>query len=489
LQDNLSIAYFLFLFRLKIEMTPHSLNDTIAALSTPRGVGAIAVIRMSGKDCFKIAAQIFSAKQDFFSLPLRMTVRGFVHKGHQAETAQNRIDDVLLTKFASPHSYTGEDVVEISCHGSLYVVNEILDALMAHNARLAEPGEFTQRAFLNGKIDLLQAEAIADLIASQTKAGLRLSTSQSSGHLSKRLAGLREEIKNCCMLLEVELDFSDEDVEFVRREDIVRIIEKSEMEMALLIKSFKYGKIFREGAHVVIIGRPNVGKSSLLNALLQEDRAIVSEIPGTTRDSIEESLDIDGFLFRVSDTAGLRESDDQIEKSGVRRTEQLIERADIRLLVMDGSEELSLQDKDILNSMANRSTAEKSKALVAINKCDLSRKILPQDIQALGDFAAVEISAKTGMGMRELERALVESIAFGEEAPMESIIAKVRHKTALEKAKEFLAEAKLSIESNRTADLIAIDLRAALGAIGEITGEVTSEEILHDIFAKFCIGK
>ncbi len=467
----------------------HSLQDTIAALSTPNGTGAIAVIRMSGKHSFDIANKIFLCKKDFSSIKPRMAIHGRIIRNTGSSGDDEVIDEVILTKFESPNSYTGEDVVEISCHGSRYIVHEILDLLIANDARLAEPGEFTKRAFLNGKMDLAQAEGVADIIAAQTRASLQLSVSQAFGKLSTRLERLREDIKSGCMSLELELDFADEDVNFADREELVRMIERLEKEIAELIRSFTFGKIIREGAHLVIIGRPNVGKSSLLNALLQEDRAIVTDIPGTTRDSLEERLDIEGVLFRATDTAGLRETDDKVEKAGVTRTERLMEKADILVVVLDGSEDLTSQDLRILDSLERNAGQEDRKVLAVINKCDLPQKVFRRTVGTEYGIEAVEVSAKSGQGMPTLERELVKMALSDREAPMDSIIGKARHKDALKRAATFLAAAKSSISKNCPADLIAVDLRAALRAIGEITGEVTSEEILQDIFSKFCIGK
>ncbi len=471
-------------------MIANSLHDTIAAVSTPRGTGAIAVIRMSGKRSFEIAGKIFLSNLDFGGINSRKAVHGHIVNDAGLEGDDRKIiDEVILTKFESPNSYTGEDVVEISCHGSRYVVHEILELLMANNARLAEPGEFTKRAFLNGKMDLLQAEGVADIIAAQTRASLQLSVSQAAGKLSTKLVRLKEEIKGCCMSLELELDFAEEDVSFVDRKNLLLAIERTEKEIIALIKSFTFGKILREGVHLVIIGRPNVGKSSLLNVLLQEDRAIVTDIAGTTRDSLEEKLDIEGVLFRVTDTAGLRETQDKVEKVGVMRTEKLMENAEILVLVVDGSENLTKQDIHILNTLIDKDHRAKRKVLVAINKCDLPQKLFQRSMSTEYGLDAIEISAKTGYGMKGLERELVKMALGGHEAPMDSIIGKTRHKNALEKAERYLAAAGLSIRKNYTADLIAVDLRAALSAIGEVTGEVTNEEILQDIFSKFCIGK
>jgi len=460
-----------------------SLKDTIAAISTPKGIGAIAVVRMSGANSLDIAEKIFVPNKKEKKIQ-----HGFFYFGNIVDpflkNSSKNIDQVILTFFKKPHSYTGEDVIEISCHGGMFVVQEILNLLLRNGARLAEPGEFTLRAFINGKFDLVQAESIIDLIYAQTQKSLQLSFSQLTGELSEKLNNLKDSLKEKLSLLEVELDFSEEDIEFADREEILTDIEIILEKTERLINSFKYGKIIREGAHIVITGKPNVGKSSILNRLLEEDRAIVSEIPGTTRDSLEESLNIEGMLFKISDTAGLRETQNFIEKEGVKRTERLIQQADIILHILDVS------DKNIVNNSLHLSTQKEQKAIIVFNKIDIKKD---QVVKALenkyNDQTILKISAKTGDGFDLLKKELLHLVLNDKQLPVDNIISKVRHRDALIRIKEFLLNAKKSITNQLSPEFIALDLRGALNAIGEITGEVTTDDILNDIFSKFCIGK
>ncbi len=460
-----------------------SLKDTIAAISTPRGIGAIAVVRMSGNKAIDIAEKIFvPAKKEKRIQP------GFAHFGNIVDPFFNnsvkKIDQVVLTFFKTPHSYTGEDVIELSCHGGLFVVQEILDLLLRSGARLAEPGEFTLRAFLNGKLDLVQAESIIDLIYAQTQKSLQLSFSQLSGVLSERFHHLKNSLKEKLSLLEIELDFSEEDIEFAGRDDIVKEIEKILQETESLIESFKFGKILREGAHIVITGKPNVGKSSILNRLLQEDRAIVSDIPGTTRDTLEESLNIEGILFKISDTAGLREAQDFIEKEGVKRTERLIRQADIILHVLD------VGDNSSNNDFQDLSIRDRQKEMLIFNKIDIKNDQVVNTLEnKYTGRDILKISAKTGEGFDILKNELIARVLNDKELPLDCLVSRVRHRDALIKIKEFLINAKDSLHNQLSPEFIALDLRGALNAIGEITGEVTTDDILNDIFSKFCIGK
>jgi tRNA modification GTPase len=460
--------------------------DTIVAISTARGVGAIAIVRMSGSESSKIAARLLNGKRDFFTHPPGKTFHGYFK--HRKENDSRIIDEVVALRYLAPESYTGEDMVEVFCHGSPLITREIVSAFIEGGARLAEPGEFTKRAFLSGKMDLLQAESVADLISAQTLYGLRYSISELTGILSERLTDLKELLKKKCAHLELELDFSDEDIEFLQREDLIRDIDSALQEIESLITSFTFGKLVREGAHTVIVGKPNVGKSSILNRLLQQDRAIVSHVPGTTRDHLEESLDIDGYLFRVTDTAGLRQTDDPIENQGVQRTERLMQSADIILMIVDISESLESSDIRIIRQHREKSESRRQSFVLVLNKCDLHHEV---DVDCLTREigAPIQISAKTGDGFDLLEQKLVACVS--QQIPTESpvIIGKLRHKTALQRAKDHLLHAKESVEAKLSGEFIALDLRAALNAMRQITGEVTSEDILNDIFADFCIGK
>lgn len=461
-----------------------SLNDTIAAISTARGVGAIAIVRLSGKESVQIADKIFRGKRKLQNDEHAHAAFGkIIHrKNDDAVNKVEVLDEVIVTRFNAPHSFTGEDIVEINCHGGAYVAQEILSLLLAHGARIAEPGEFTKRAFINGKIDLVQAEAIADIINAQTRTSLELSVSQLSGKLSEKLKSLRNALKKQCMLLEIELDFSEEDLEFAGRDILLVDLEKLLTEVNSLLDSFQYGRIIREGAHTILAGRPNVGKSSILNRLLEEDRAIVSDIPGTTRDSLEESLDINGVLFKITDTAGLRETKGQIEKEGVKRTRKLIEDADILVYIFDAT--LFHKDKSLAEFEDLRRKYSDKKILTVMNKIDLVK-----DVEKYDSKGSLKISAKTGFGFDALRQQLVH-LVIGDKSNLENtMIAKVRHRDILRRARDYLENAKKSLSGNLSSEFVAFDLRAALDAIGELTGQVTSEEILDDIFANFCIGK
>jgi tRNA modification GTPase len=461
-------------------------TDTIVAVSTARGVGAIAIVRMSGSESLKTAARFLQGKRDFSTHQPGKAFHGyFVHPN---DNDFRIIDEVVALRYLAPESYTGEDMVEIFCHGSPLITREIVHACIEGGARLADPGEFTKRAFLSGKMDLLQAESVADLINAQTLHGLRYSISELTGILSERLIDLRELLKKKCAYLELELDFSDEDVEFLQRDDLLRDIDSALHEIESLIKSFTFGKLVREGAHTVIVGKPNAGKSSILNRLLQQDRAIVSHVPGTTRDHLEESLDIDGYLFRVTDTAGLRQTDDPIENKGVQRTESLMKSADIILLIVDISESLENEDVRIIRHYMEKSESNRQSFVLVLNKSDLHHEV-DVDFLTREISVPIQISAKTGDGFDLLEQKLVTCVS--QQIPTEStaIIGKLRHKTVLQKARDHLLHAKGSTEANLSGEFIALDLRASLDAIGQLTGEVTSEDILNDIFADFCVGK
>jgi tRNA modification GTPase len=454
----------------------HHSSDTIVAQATPRGMSAIAIIRVSGSQAIANVEAIFSGPTSLQGAAPRQVLHGYIHEnGHV-------VDEVLLWTFLQPNSYTGEDLVEISCHGSVFVSDKIMQLIMAQGCRMAEPGEFSRRAFLNGKIDLVQAEAIADLIQSQTAKSLAQALEQLQGHLSQRLQQLRSRMLQQCSLLEIELDFSEEEI-FLDREQLIADLQSVIAEITAMIDSFSFGRILREGAHIAIIGRPNVGKSSLLNALLKMDRAIVSEIPGTTRDSLEESLNIDGFLFKISDTAGIRQAQDAIEQLGVARSQQIISKADILLFVMDGSASLTEEDLDILHDSVDR----KKLVLIVLNKQD---KVLhPATAAYQYGYPVVAVSCHSGSGLTELEAQLKKVIASDKGAQQEVIIDKIRHWQILTAARTDLVHALESLQKKSSPEFIAVDLKAALHRIGEITGEVTSQEILNTIFSQYCIGK
>ncbi len=461
------------------------LEDTIAAISTAIGEAGISVIRISGKDAIKIADKVFRGKKKLEEVKTHTA-----HYGSIVDSSGKVVDYVVATVFRAPHSYTGEDTVEISCHGGIFVTRKVLETILEAGARLAQPGEFTKRAFLNGRIDLSQAEAIADLIRSATDLAYQSSLSQLEGSLSRKIKKMRDDLINLCSLVELELDFADEDLEFVDKPELANKIREVISEIDELIETFKYGKIYREGIKVVIAGKPNAGKSSLLNALLNENRAIVSNIPGTTRDIIEESLNIDGVLFRVIDTAGLRETYDIIEQEGVRRAEEQLRKADMILLVIDSTDEIDEQDMRIYHRVLNLAVNESKKCIVVFNKVDLLNGNQIRNEKIVGDFPVVHISALTGQGLEKLKKLMVEQSFLGTNRTDSSVVVtNVRHRDALVKAKQSLLYALKSLDEGMSGDLVAVDLRAGLNHLGEIIGEVTTDDILNNIFSKFCIGK
>ena len=452
--------------------------DTIAALSTPKGTGGIAVIRVSGEDCFQNVDKIFRGRTTVQNLDHSMMMFGKIYS-----EKNELIDQVVLSKFIGPHSYTGENTVEISCHGGMWIVREILNILYSIGARPADPGEFTKRAFVNGKIDLLQAESIADIINAKTKNCSQLFSNQLSGILSEKLNLFKDELKQQCILLETELDFAEEELEFVAREQIEKNVDNLLIEVKKLLNSFEYGKILREGVNTVIVGKPNVGKSSLLNKLLEEDRAIVSEIPGTTRDSLEELLDIDGSLFKITDTAGLRYTSDVVEKAGVERTEKLINRAELILFVIDTSQGIGKENVDKYKAIRESN----KNIIVVLNKADIEFK--ENNYSDFNSTPKIKISALTGTGIKELEDLMLKFVFDTKINNDDGVITKTRHRDILKNTKEFLLHAKDSIKNKLPSEFIASDLKYALETIGELTGQVTSEDILNDIFSDFCIGK
>lgn len=447
-------------------------EDTIVALATPAGVGAISVIRVSGPFSFQTIDKIFVGKTKISS-----SATHTIHYGKIFEESGEVIDDVLVSVFKSPNSYTGEDSIEISTHGSSLISEKIIFLLLNNDVRLAEPGEFTKRAFLNGRMDLTQAEAVADIINSRTEASLHGARNQLDGILSSKIDFLREILINTSSMIELELDFAEEDFEFISNENILSNIRLIESEIAELLKTFSFGRIIRDGVNVALVGKPNVGKSSLLNYLLKEARAIVSEVPGTTRDIIREELSIDGILFRLFDTAGIRTSEDSIEKEGVFRSKDVIKNADIVLFMNDVNTGFS---SDLYCELSSLSSEEK--ILKVVNKIDLNK-----NIESKFD---VGISTKTGEGIEQLFSQL-KTKALGTKTYTEktAVVSNIRHFSILSKAKENLQSAIKSINDKMSGEYISVDLRNAEISLGEIIGKVTSEDILNNIFSKFCIGK
>ncbi|MFU8843673.1 MAG: tRNA uridine-5-carboxymethylaminomethyl(34) synthesis GTPase MnmE [Bacteroidales bacterium] len=470
--------------------TARQTGETICALATPPGTSAIAVIRISGPEAFHVLNRVFKPKNKEVDI---QTIRTHMLRFGEIFDSEGVVDDVLVSLFKSPHSYTGEDAVEISCHGSEYIQQRILELLLGKGLRLATPGEFTLRAFLNGKFDLSQAEAVADLIASQSKASHDLALNQMRGVFSSRIKELRQQLVNFASLIELELDFSEEDVEFANRSDLNRLLGELGSEVETLIGSFSYGQVLKRGIPVTIVGKPNVGKSTLLNAILNEERAIVSEIPGTTRDAIEDTIVLKGVAFRFIDTAGLRPSSDRIETIGIERTYEKIDQAKIILYVFDVNEmkcnevkETLAEFKAHIETLAGGKEKEKKFILVA-NKTDLLVES-PPDFKSLVEMDCIFISAKR----KENINLIVDHLTgYMEQESLSdnAIVSNVRHFESLTRAREALQNIRKGFDENRPSDLIAIDIHQALHHLGEITGEITNDEILENIFSRFCIGK
>jgi tRNA modification GTPase len=449
-------------------------DETIVALATPPGIGAIGVIRVSGQDCFKVVGRLFPSKD------LEKQPSHTLHVGLLKEEGET-LDEVVVSLYRGPRSYTGEDVIEISCHGSPYVLERVMQAILRQGARLARAGEFTQRAFLKGKLDLTQAEAVADLIASNTAASARTALHTIRGGFSRALSELREQLLQFSALIELELDFAMEDVEFADRGKFYTLISAAEAMTGELLRSFKLGNVIRNGVSVAIVGKPNAGKSTLLNTLLNENRAIVSEIAGTTRDTIEETLNIDGILFRLIDTAGIRHhTTDVIESIGVGRSLEKMQQADIVVYlfdVMDGEEEV----------MGAAMPADK-RILWVGNKVDaMTEDAAKRKFHLLPE--AIFISAKQGRQVEILKERLVDQVLQGNTQTEGTIVTNARHYHALQQVSESLHAIRKGLDDGLPGDLLALDIRHCLHYLGEITGEITSEDRLDYIFSKFCIGK
>ncbi len=458
------------------------LTDTIVAISTPLGEGGIGILRLSGNQALKIAAKIIklSPRNRLDQMPSRTMKLCHAVNPKTGE----RLDRVLVSVMRAPQTYTREDIVEINCHGGIIPLQETLEAAVEAGARLAEPGEFTKRAFLNGRIDLAQAEAVVDVIRSKTREGLKVAMGQLEGQLSQKVCEIRGLIVDVLVQIEASIDFVDEDIEVLSREEILNKIEEATEQLEKLIRTAQTGKIYREGIQVAIAGRPNVGKSSLLNALLREARAIVTSIPGTTRDIVEEIVNIGGVPFKLRDTAGIRKPDGEIEKIGVDLSRKAIKGADIVLLVLDTSESLTKEDLQIIEE--NR----KRKAIAVLNKIDLPQKLDEEIVSGKFGKRAARISATKGKGLEDLEQAMLNLVLSGEVIPdREAIVANVRHKKALEKAKCDLLEASSSLRGETPEEFVAAVLKDVLDSLGEVTGETVQENLLDKIFSQFCIGK
>ena len=447
-------------------------EDTIVAIATPIGSGAISVIRVSGEKCIEAIDKYFKGK-----VSLKDASSHTIHYGKIISNEGEVIDDTLISIFRAPNSYTGEDSIEISCHGSQFIAGSIIKCLVGKNIRIAEPGEFTKRAFLNGKIDLAQAEAVVDIINSRTEASLRGARNQLDGLLSSKIEYLKNSLLDISSLLELELDFAEEDIGLLTKKETETKINAVIKEIDLLLNTYSFGKVIKDGLNIAIVGEPNVGKSSLLNYLLKEARAIVSEIPGTTRDIIHEDISIDGLLFKLYDTAGIRYSEDLIEREGVDRSKQIVKESDLILFVVDAIRPYPI---NLYNELLN--LTKKERVLIILNKIDLYNEVSRK--------VDVRISCLTGEGIEHL-LSIMKKKSLGGFNYTEKIalLTNLRHFNALDSAKAHLINSIQALNENMSGEFIAIHLRNAETCLGEIIGLVTSEDILNNIFSKFCIGK
>lgn len=465
-------------------MTFNLSEDSICAIATPSGIGAISIIRISGKKSFQILKKIFkpkSKKINFSDLKPFSIIYGHIIFENEI------IDEVLVSVFKAPNSYTGENCIEISCHGSIYIQHKILEILIKSGAILAKPGEFTMRAFFNCKMDLSQAEAVADLISSSSQSSHRVAINQLRGGFSNDIKKLRTELLDFASLIELELDFSEEDVEFADRKKLNTLIENIKYEVNKLINSYKLGNVIKKGIPVAIIGKTNVGKSTLLNAILNEDKAIVSEIPGTTRDSIEDTFVINGVIFRFIDTAGLRDSEDEIEQIGISRTYENIKKASIILYVVDISETCVEEINTNINDLKKVIADDSKKIILVANKIDKLVDV-PKGGKQLFEWETVFVSAKRNENVQLLSEVIYKSVDL-KVGNDETIVTNIRHYEALLNASDSIKNIVQGLENGISGDLLAMDIRQALHYLGEITGQVTVEEVLGNIFSKFCIGK
>ena len=463
-------------------------QDSIVALATPSGAGAIAIIRISGQDAIPIADSVFKSIKNKNLVSQKTHT---LHLGHIVDGSKT-LDEVLVSVFKGPNSYTGENTIEISCHGSTYIQQQIIQLLLRKGCRMADAGEFTLRAFLNGKLDLSQAEAVADLISSDNEASHQIAIQQMRGGFSNEIAKLREELLNFASLIELELDFAEEDVEFADRTQFHELLNRIEFVLKRLIDSFAVGNVIKNGIPVAIVGEPNVGKSTLLNALLNEERAIVSDIAGTTRDTIEDELTIGGIGFRFIDTAGIRETKDYVESIGIQKTFEKIEQAQVVLYLFESFRFQVSGSEYILEIEKVKNKYPLKPLLVVINKIDLisveERDSISQQLDKLNVQQAL-LSAKQKIGIDELKNQLLSFVNTGALRNNETIVTNTRHYDSLLKALDEISKVKYGLETNLSSDLMALDIREALYHFGMITGQVTNDELLGNIFANFCIGK
>ena len=455
-------------------------QDTIAAIATPVGEGAVAIVRVSGPDAERIATSVFvrvGGKNG------KLASHRLYHGRIQDPGSKKIFDEVLLALMRKPHSYTGEDIVELHCHGGAFVVRRVLELVLAQGARHAEPGEFTKRAFLNGRIDLAQAEAVLDIIRARTEKGVELAVNQAGGELSQWVHELRENLLDILVQVEAAIDFPEEEIELLRHSELIGQIDSLRGKIGEIVATYDWGRLLRDGARVCICGRPNVGKSSLLNALLGEQRVIVTPVPGTTRDVIEEAINLDGLPVVLWDTAGIRMTDEQVEKLGVELSLAHVEKADAAIVVLDASAEISEDDRRCL-----RATASK-KCLIVINKVDLPQALDGAELErAFCGAAVIRVSAKNGSGLMELKHAL-RDLLVKKEVDSPVVLTNLRHKAALTAGSSALDDAVTSLQNRYAPELVAINLQEANERLEEIVGKMTNDDILERIFSHFCIGK
>jgi tRNA modification GTPase len=455
--------------------------DAICSISTPQGIGALAIIRISGKDAFEITSKLFKTSNDFRTQPSHFVKRFDIYEDGAL------IDQVMVVKFFAPKTYTGEDVVEITCHGSYYIQHKIIELLLQNGARLAKAGEFSMRAFLNGKFDLPQAEAVADLIESQSETAHKLAINQLKGNFSTRIKALRDQFIELAALMELELDFSEEDVEFADRSQLRKLLHTLKEEVFQLTESFKLGNVLKTGIPVAIIGKPNVGKSTLLNTLLKDDRAIVSHIPGTTRDTIEDNFTINGINFRFIDTAGIRLTDDEIETFGIERTFKAIDKADIILYIIDISETPLVEVEKELLFLENEIDFIRKKLIIVANKIDQLNE-LPRHFTEWDEYDIAFISAKRSVNIEDVRELLTKHIEH-QKITDTTLLTNVRHYDIMLKIEDEINKIEDGFAQRFSTDLIVIHINSILDFLGQVTGTVTNEDILGAVFSKFCIGK
>lgn len=471
-------------FMIDVDFRSDDVNqeDTICAIATAMGEGSIGIVRVSGPQALSIADELFysAAGKCSSQTPSQHVLYGSVLDRSSGEL----IDEAMLLIMRSPHSYTCEDVVEFQCHGGVVPLRRVLEATLAVGARLAEPGEFTKRAFLNGRLDLMQAESVMDVIRAKTEASLKVAVNHLSGKLSQQIKGIRDNLLHIIANLEAAIDFPEEDIEAVSAFKVQEWVRAILVQVGILLDSAHSGRILRDGLKTVIIGKPNVGKSSLLNALLKEQRAIVTAIPGTTRDSIEEYVNVRGIPLKIIDTAGIRDTQDIVEKMGVEKSRELIKIADLILVILDSSEVLSNDDKQVIKITADH------KGVILLNKVDLPAVIVYDDVKKVaGDWPIIQLSLETGEGLDKLEQQIVEEVYSGQISPEAEYVTNVRHIDCLQKVTKQLQDACVTIERGLPIDCVVVDLRGAWEVLGEIIGDTVGDDLIDQIFSQFCIGK